>query len=557
MGHNHLHLQRRQDDSEGGLTTIDGVVYSVTYVTASPTFDGVIGGFTTLEPDTPTASAAQNTATSARASASNNVQASASIPNAATAGPDTTSSASLSLAPPTERPSASISSSASPSRASNAAASATSSTSSSSSSTSDPGMSTGAKAGIAIGIIAVIGLIAALALFCIGKKKKQQREQEARDVDEKKTFGATRNAINMQSSPAISTAGPAPRLSIRPMSRNLLGDFGFGGNRRSAGNMLNTVAESGPRSGSPGPQNRARTPVENPFADPKNPFADPEKAGPMGAPMGGPMAGPVRKAAPPMAPLAPPTAPNTDRIAFTGSWPTAPAGYDAATAPQLPPQPKPLAMPPKPTPAPIPAPLPTARSELDLPIMGATPSLAPSSPGMSGAAALGGAALATGAAAAVMASKKSEPRPEQKRPEPNEQPRQRPMEQPRPERNEAPREAPKDALPSPGPAPSPAFAAAGGPPGSPNPSVASSAASQQGGNVYRVLMDFVPSMDDELELKSGQLVRLLHEYDDGWVRPPPSIPLPLLTKIGPLHQARPLTPRCCPTNMPRCQAEQA
>lgn len=36
-------------------------------------------------------------------------------------------------------------------------------------------------------------------------------------------------------------------------------------------------------------------------------------------------------------------------------------------------------------------------------------------------------------------------------------------------------------------------------------------------NVHRVQMDFNPSMDDELELRVGQLVRLLHEYDDGWV----------------------------------------
>ncbi|KAL2006681.1 hypothetical protein VTN00DRAFT_9349 [Thermoascus crustaceus] len=35
-------------------------------------------------------------------------------------------------------------------------------------------------------------------------------------------------------------------------------------------------------------------------------------------------------------------------------------------------------------------------------------------------------------------------------------------------------------------------------------------------NVHRVQMDFTPSMDDELELRAGQLVRLLHEYDDGW-----------------------------------------
>lgn len=36
-------------------------------------------------------------------------------------------------------------------------------------------------------------------------------------------------------------------------------------------------------------------------------------------------------------------------------------------------------------------------------------------------------------------------------------------------------------------------------------------------NVHRVQLEFKPSMDDELELKSGQLVRMLHEYDDGWV----------------------------------------
>lgn len=35
--------------------------------------------------------------------------------------------------------------------------------------------------------------------------------------------------------------------------------------------------------------------------------------------------------------------------------------------------------------------------------------------------------------------------------------------------------------------------------------------------VHRVQLDFKPTMDDELELKAGDLVRLLHEYDDGWV----------------------------------------
>lgn len=36
-------------------------------------------------------------------------------------------------------------------------------------------------------------------------------------------------------------------------------------------------------------------------------------------------------------------------------------------------------------------------------------------------------------------------------------------------------------------------------------------------NVYRVQMDFNPSMEDELALRTGSLVRMLHEYDDGWV----------------------------------------
>ncbi|KAF2664602.1 hypothetical protein BT63DRAFT_93490 [Microthyrium microscopicum] len=36
------------------------------------------------------------------------------------------------------------------------------------------------------------------------------------------------------------------------------------------------------------------------------------------------------------------------------------------------------------------------------------------------------------------------------------------------------------------------------------------------GNVHRVQIDFIPSMEDELEVKAGQIVRVLHEYDDGW-----------------------------------------
>lgn len=41
--------------------------------------------------------------------------------------------------------------------------------------------------------------------------------------------------------------------------------------------------------------------------------------------------------------------------------------------------------------------------------------------------------------------------------------------------------------------------------------------SQAPDNVHRVQLDFKPSMEDELEVRAGQLIRVLHEYDDGWV----------------------------------------
>ena len=60
---------------------------------------------------------------------------------------------------------------------------------------------------------------------------------------------------------------------------------------------------------------------------------------------------------------------------------------------------------------------------------------------------------------------------------------------------------------TPGMAPAPtngaaAIAAAGGPANS---------------TVHRVQLDFKATMEDEMGLRAGDLVRLLHEYDDGWV----------------------------------------
>lgn len=56
---------------------------------------------------------------------------------------------------------------------------------------------------------------------------------------------------------------------------------------------------------------------------------------------------------------------------------------------------------------------------------------------------------------------------------------------------------------------------------SPVPSASAAEIAAAGGpantTVHRVQLDFSPSLDDEMDVRAGQLVRLLHEYDDGWV----------------------------------------
>jgi hypothetical protein len=71
---------------------------------------------------------------------------------------------------------------------------------------------------------------------------------------------------------------------------------------------------------------------------------------------------------------------------------------------------------------------------------------------------------------------------------------------------------------SPGPAPAGPLPVVGAAAGNRSQSPAPGPAPGPGpNNVHRVQLDFKPSMQDELDLHAGQLVRMLHEYDDGWV----------------------------------------
>jgi hypothetical protein len=96
---------------------------------------------------------------------------------------------------------------------------------------SSSGLSTGAKAGIALVIIVAIGVLAGLAYFLIRKKKAQQKQaigMERLDDEKKGFMSQSPSAMNVPQPPASTrTTATAPRISYRPTSQfstSVLGD---------------------------------------------------------------------------------------------------------------------------------------------------------------------------------------------------------------------------------------------------------------------------------------------------------------------------------------------
>jgi hypothetical protein len=386
------------DDNDGG-----GTVLSIVYVTASPTFTGAIGGYTTLAVGAPVQQSAKssNTADAFATPTSESPSPTSVQPtgNASTTFSTMTSAAVISG---TSLATSVAQSSSSPTIAGGAIADGTaSSTAQASPSTVQTGMSAGGKAGLAIGIILAVAIVAAGVLFLYGKKKKAVEEEE-KSHNEKAAFAGdaapvSGSSLHSAPPPPSNNASSAPTLDLRPMSR-LMPEFM--GQRRSQGNLLNAstaaaAAASGaarrslmPPQGTSAWERKANPTnekVENPFSDPTNPFGD-EQAKAVSPSLGGP-------AAPELSPSMP--APLNVRSAAPGAAVPVPAA-EAANPP-------------------------------------ASPASGHSTTQSQGA-----------------------------------------------------------------------VGAAAGPGAPPN-------------NVHAVQQDFKPSMDDELELRSGQLVRILHEYDDGWV----------------------------------------
>lgn len=380
--------------------------------------------------------------------------------------------------------SSSSSTSKSPTAADSTDASAASATQSGSSSSDSGSSNAAAKAGIAIGVLAGIFVILGLVYFLVAKRKRQMREEQ-RLADDEKLNGPFGDHARAPPTPA-----KPPRLSLRPMTQLFLGAPNTAEKRASKGPQQNIAMVASPTmKRAPGASPWER-PMTSESQDAHNPFGNhaetilEEPATP-------------RNPASPMTPIS--------EVSMIAS-PT--------LAPGLAPAPRASAIT---TDSAVLAPIVTHSPPVSPhhPQHGATPGplqMNPagpvaSTPATSEAAAVPAAAAAAGAVAGAAAASGLQRKQSVRKdnvPAPLDltlPPKLGPV-PPSPAGTEFSVhevESGQASEPSAGAA---AIAAAGGPADS---------------SVHRVQLDFKPTMDDEMELRTGQVVRLLHEYDDGWV----------------------------------------
>jgi hypothetical protein len=437
-------LEARQATKKGGILTL----VSIVTMTAPKTFDGpaslrpqgggVAGGAVlNSRPAAATTDIQESSPTSSDESQPSAVETSQDVQQTTAAA---TSAPAASSNPQTT---------AGPSSTFQVQSSATfgSAASSSASATSDAtapqkgGMTGGAKAGLAFGILLLLGaLIAGIVLLYRRKKQQQEHEQ----LDDEKSAMARPDALPSHPEPALPPVPTqrepetvnAPQLSVRPVTQfdpRLSSALGPGAVAAGAAGAA-LAAKSVPRTPSPNSNSAwEKRGAERHANNPQNPFGNhaetlnnspPNRSSPAGAALAaGAGAGALAAGAQRRAP--------------------SPGHIDAADFPlpvSGPPSPKPISL----------------QSEGSGNTSSAGISSGPASSAASIPASLqvGEAALAVGAAAAAGG----------------------------------------------------AIGAAAGKANGPNPD-----------NVHRVQLDFKPSMEDELEIRAGQVVRMLHEYDDGWV----------------------------------------
>lgn len=292
-------------------------------------------------------------------------------------------------------------------------------------------MSSGAKAGLAIGILLAVALLLGLLFFCFRRRRKHANEDYVKADDEKAAY--VEGLKRSQSVASSRTTATAPRLSLRPITQ-------FMPDMAARGKAMNGAAPAAALGAVGGAA--AGTAASRDHNDPENPFGNHAEVS--------------RK-----------SQGSTEKevgLPIQNNAAENPFGMNAEVLPQTND--------------------PTTRSIPDgvipAPLRIRTPT--PEAGAVAGGAIAG---AAGGLAAAQTAERHNAPEP----------------------LNLTPKRPVSPAASSPAVSEFsqtsvPAAAMVNGPPPS---------------NVHRIQLDFKPSMDDELSLRAGQLVRLLHEYDDGWV----------------------------------------
>ncbi|KAI9812258.1 MAG: hypothetical protein M1832_000448 [Thelocarpon impressellum] len=490
--HNHFHRRHAAAREDQHMKDVaaplearnpQDAVVSVVFVTAAPTFNGPIAGFTTIAPGPrggqprpnsssqsnnqqqggsrkdddnnnqsqqqqpsqqqqqqqqptqtaqetrrPVSSVADPVSTESTGSSSSSSSATSTASTSSSSGSSTPTTATTALSTP----------SSSSTLLSPSAASATASAEPAQGA--QPGMSGGAKAGIAFGVLLAVGALLAL-LLVFYRRKKAKQAAYAKTADEKSALadnGATFGTARPVSSRSARTASTAPRLSLRPVTQFSPALNGEG--RKSVGNPLAMRGGAG--------ANRGLSPnagaANGPAVDPSNPFGiHAESSSP---------------AQPQMSSVGPGDSDGSRGPGPQGVVGAAPDGGAGAAAG-----------------------------------VGAGAGVAAGAGAGAGAGLVAaGAAGAAGAALGVTAAQRSNNSSADNLSRPVTPDAQQARAPPSPTASEFSATSTQ------------AGAAAAGGPGAP------------GGPVHRVQLDFKPSMEDELELRAGQLVRMLHEYDDGW-----------------------------------------
>ncbi|KUL88670.1 hypothetical protein ZTR_05177 [Talaromyces verruculosus] len=262
MSHAHFHRHERRDiisevesflgiNNKNQQSTVTETA-SVVYVTASPTFTGAIGGYvtgtsstTTADPTTTAgkgAPVAQSTKTSTTSKADKSSTTTTAAPETTTSSTQSTTSTSstslsdllttssdLSTTFATSSSTQSASSTSSTGTAVDQFSSSTASATTSAAASASNGLTGGAKAGIAIGVLGGIGLIAGLVLFWLHKQRKNREEAAAAAAAAENEKFARSQPPPMTSAPppksmgayssAPSTPATAPQVSLRPITQ--------------------------------------------------------------------------------------------------------------------------------------------------------------------------------------------------------------------------------------------------------------------------------------------------------------------------------------------------